>query len=111
MARVLGLDLGSHAVKAVIVETNYRGGGAVKTVTSVPLPADGERHERLRAALAQLAQQHLVADSVTVAMPGTALATHPRPPQALRMDRPGGITIRLHGERGDQDRDDQGRCA
>lgn len=77
MARVLGLDLGSHAVKAVIVETNYRGGGAVKQVTAVPLPADGERPERLKAALTQLTQQHLLADSVTVALPGTALATHP----------------------------------
>ena len=30
MARVLGLDLGSHSVKAVIVEAAYRGGAAVK---------------------------------------------------------------------------------
>jgi len=76
MARVLGLDLGSHSVKAVIVENN-RSGGVVKSVFAAPLPAEGERPERLKAALAQLTQNPLMADVVTVAMPGTSLATHP----------------------------------
>lgn len=77
MARVLGLDLGSHSVKGVIVETTYRG-STVKGVVNAPVPPDGDRLERLKAALAQLtAQGPLPADSVVVALPGTALATHP----------------------------------
>ncbi len=77
MARVLGLDLGSHTLKGVIVETTYRG-AAVKGFVSAPVPPDGERHDRLKAALAQLtAGAPLIADSVVVSMPGTGLATHP----------------------------------
>lgn len=77
MARVLGLDLGSHAVKGVIVETTYRG-AAVKGSLVAPVPADGERLDRLKAALQQLAAAGPVAaDSVVVSLPGTALATHP----------------------------------
>lgn len=77
MARVLGLDLGSHRVKAVVVETAYRGAAPVKTVLTAPVPAEGERPERLKAALtALLAQQPLQADSIVAALPGTGLATH-----------------------------------
>lgn len=80
MARVLGLDLGSHCLKAVVLETTYRG-ATVKKYLAAPVPPDGERMERLRAALPKLLEQggpdlgHV--DSVVVALPGTALATHP----------------------------------
>ncbi|MFY0574449.1 hypothetical protein ACN28S_08895 [Cystobacter fuscus] len=30
MARILGLDLGSHAVKGLLLDTSTRGAGAVK---------------------------------------------------------------------------------
>lgn len=77
MARVLGLDLGSHSVKAVIVESAYRGGAAVKGVFTVPVPTEGEKTDRLKAALGALAAQGPQADSVVTSLPGTGLATHP----------------------------------
>ncbi|MFO0597259.1 MAG: type II secretion system protein GspL [Myxococcaceae bacterium] len=87
MARVLGLDLGSHSLKAVLMETTYRG-ATIKGTLSVPVPADGERLDRLKAALPKLIEQGaavtvpgqqplLAADQVVVALPGTTLATHP----------------------------------
>jgi general secretion pathway protein L len=77
MARILGLDLGSHAVKGVITETTYRG-ATVKGALSAPVPQDGDRLERLRGALQQLvAAGPIAADGVVVSLPGTALATHP----------------------------------
>lgn len=77
MARVLGLDLGSHTIKATIAETTMRG-VAVKQYLTAPVPAEGERLERLKAGLQALtAQGPLQADQVVVAMPGVALATHP----------------------------------
>ncbi|MCU0696143.1 MAG: pilus assembly protein PilM [Myxococcaceae bacterium] len=76
MARVLGLDLGSHTVKAVVLETTLRG-FQVKSYTMAPVPTEGERPARLEAALAQLlAQGPLTADSVVVAVPGVSMATH-----------------------------------
>lgn len=78
MARVLGLDLGSHRIKGVVVETAYRGGAVVKSVITAPVPQDGERLDRLRAGLAKLLEQGaLQVDSVVAALPGTGLATHP----------------------------------
>ncbi len=77
MARVLGLDLGSHTLKAVVVETTYRG-ATVKSYFTAPVPPDGERLDRLKAALPRLLEQgagHV--DSVVVSLPGTTLATHP----------------------------------
>lgn len=77
MARVLGLDLGSHTLKAVLMETTYRG-ATVKTYLTVPVPPDGERLDRLKAALPKLLEQGpLQADQVVVSLPGTTLATHP----------------------------------
>ncbi len=77
MARVLGLDLGSHSLKAVVVETTYRG-ATVKSFFSSPMSPDGDRLDRLKAALPALVEQgaHHV-DSVVIALPGTTLATHP----------------------------------
>ncbi len=78
MARVLGLDLGSHRIKAVIVETAYRGGAVVKSVVTAPVPQDGDRNERLKAGLAKLLDQGpLQVDNVVASLPGTGLATHP----------------------------------
>ncbi len=78
MARVLGLDLGSHSIKAVVVETAYRGQPQVRQVVTAPVPAEGERDARLKAGLAKLLEQGpLQVDSVVAAFPGTGLATHP----------------------------------
>jgi general secretion pathway protein L len=77
MARVLGLDLGSHTIKAVVAETTRRG-VVVKDFVTAPVPAEGERLERLKAGLAALAEKGpIVADQIVVAMPGVTLATHP----------------------------------
>ncbi|MFZ5445320.1 MAG: pilus assembly protein PilM [Myxococcota bacterium] len=77
MARVLGLDLGTHTLKAVLVETTYRG-AAVKSYLTVPVSPDGERLDRLKGALPRLFEGGpLQADSVVVSLPGTGLATHP----------------------------------
>ena len=76
MARVLGLDLGSHTVKAVLLETTLRG-FQVKSYVTAPVPTEGERPARFEAALSQLlAQGPLAADSVVVAVPGVSMATH-----------------------------------
>lgn len=78
MARVLGLDLGSHTLKGVLLETTLRG-YTVKGYVTAPVPgADGDRLARLKQALPQLtAQGPLQADQVVVALPGVSLATHP----------------------------------
>ncbi|MFL5321756.1 MAG: pilus assembly protein PilM, partial [Myxococcaceae bacterium] len=76
MARVVGLDLGSYSVKAVVFETSMRG-YVVRDFFSVPRPQEGERAETLKQALAALQAAHpIVADSVVVALPGPLLATH-----------------------------------
>lgn len=77
MARVLGLDLGSYTVKAIVAETTMRG-SSVKEYVTAPVPAEGDRVERLKAGLAALvAKGPLNVDQVVVALPGVALATHP----------------------------------
>ena len=77
MARVLGLDLGSHTLKGVIVETTYRG-ATVKSYFTAPVPPDGERIDRLKAALPKLVEQGAaLVDSIVISLPGTTLATHP----------------------------------
>lgn len=75
MARILGLDLGSHTLKGLVLETTLRG-TAVKGYAEVPVPAEGERHDRLRAAVPQLLAKGLLADQVVIALPGLGLATH-----------------------------------
>jgi general secretion pathway protein L len=76
MARILGLDLGSHSVKGLLLDTNTRGGG-IKAQAEVRR-GEGDRQETLRAALRELLAhpelQH--ADQVVVALPGQSLATH-----------------------------------
>ncbi|MCA3014714.1 MAG: pilus assembly protein PilM [Myxococcaceae bacterium] len=99
MARVLGLDLGSHAVKAVLLETTLRG-FQVKSYATAPVPAEGEKKARLEAALAQLsAQGPLTADAVVVAVPGVSMATHSL---ALPFSEPKKVEAALAGEVADQ---------
>ncbi|AEI65940.1 pilus assembly protein PilM [Corallococcus macrosporus] len=77
MARILGLDLGSHAVKGVVLEAK------TKTHTThgfaeVRRAQEGERADTLRAAvqelLAQLPPGNV--DQIVIALPGPALTTH-----------------------------------
>ena len=76
MARILGLDLGSHSVKGLLLDTNARSGG-VKALVEVRR-GEGEKQETLRTALRELlAHPELQQpDQVVVALPGQSLATH-----------------------------------
>ena len=79
MARVLGLDLGSYSVKALLIESTFRGYTlrrfAEARVASGQTPSASIAG--LRAALSSLsAEKHLAADQVFVSLPGTSAATH-----------------------------------
>lgn len=74
MPRILGLDLGSHALKAVLLDagraTTLAGWADIRRPEGAP-------EESLRAALATLRAEHpWQIDQVVVAMPGTSVATH-----------------------------------
>jgi len=75
MPQILGLDLGSHALKAVLLDvgrTTVLAGWA-----EIRRGAEGTAEESLRTALATLrAEQAWHVDQVVVAMPGTSVATH-----------------------------------
>lgn len=77
MARILGLDLGSHSVKGLLLDSNVRN-PVVKAWAEVRRAPEGDRQETLRAAVRELLArpelQH--ADQVVVALPGPSLATH-----------------------------------
>lgn len=76
MAKILGLDLGSHSVKAALIETTLRG-FTLKSFVAVPTPQEGDRAARLSAALETLSHSlPLWADTVVTALPGVALASH-----------------------------------
>ncbi len=76
MARILGLDLGSHTVKAVLFETSMRT-ATPKAYAEVRRALEGDKAQTLRAALTTLlADNPLAADQVVVALPGPGLATH-----------------------------------
>lgn len=76
MARVLGLDLGSHTVKAVVFETSMRS-YHTQLVAAVRRAQEGDRAETLRAAITQLfTELPMQVDQVVVALPGPTLATH-----------------------------------
>jgi general secretion pathway protein L len=75
MARILGLDLGSHTLKGLVLETTLRG-TQVKGYAEVKVPQEGERVDRLRQAIPQLISKGLLADQIVVALPGLGLATH-----------------------------------
>ncbi|MBZ4417121.1 pilus assembly protein PilM [Myxococcus sp. RHSTA-1-4] len=77
MARILGLDLGSHSVKGVVLEAKTKG-HMVRGFAEVRRAQEGERADTLRAAvqelLGQLPPGH--ADQVVIALPGPSLTTH-----------------------------------
>ena len=76
MARILGLDLGSHSVKAVVFETTMRG-YATKLVSAVRRSQEGDKAETLKAAITELySRQPIEVDQVAIALPGPTLATH-----------------------------------
>ncbi len=77
MARVLGLDLGSYSVKAVVLETNLRGYSTRAFATVRTAEGAGPLVDRIRAALPELfAKGPFAADTVVVSLPGPSLATH-----------------------------------
>ena len=75
MARILGLDLGSHSVKAGLLDagraTTLAGWAEVRR-------PEGAQEESLRTALARLRAEHPWQwEQVVVAVPGSSVATHP----------------------------------
>lgn len=73
MARILGLDLGTYSVKALVLEAAFRG-STVKKFAEVRLAGD-DRAAALKAALDHLAiDRGLQADAVAVALPGLGAA-------------------------------------
>lgn len=78
---ILGLDLGSHSVKAVLLESTLRG-WTVAGTARVPVPPAPEGTERplrdrqVDAIRALLAERGWRPDSVTAAFPGAAVASH-----------------------------------
>jgi general secretion pathway protein L len=82
---ILGLDLGSHSVKAVLIESTLRGwtvAGAARVPvppSPPPTPEAAERPLRERqidAVRALLAERGWRPDSVTAAVPGATAASH-----------------------------------
>ncbi|MBJ6763161.1 pilus assembly protein PilM [Myxococcaceae bacterium JPH2] len=77
MARILGLDLGSQSVKAVVLESKQKG-HTPKAYAEVRRAPEGDKAETLRAALRELMAAippgHL--DQVVIALPGPGLTTH-----------------------------------
>jgi general secretion pathway protein L len=72
MARIVGLDIGARWVKALKLESSFRG-FAVSGFAQVKVEGEGG----VKAALASLRQGgHLAGDQVVVAVPGCAVATH-----------------------------------
>ncbi|MBX7113340.1 MAG: pilus assembly protein PilM [Myxococcaceae bacterium] len=74
MARILGLDLGSYSLKAVLLETNLRG-SALRKWVEVPR-LEGDKAQTLASALTALNAGALHADQVIVSVPGLHFATH-----------------------------------
>jgi general secretion pathway protein L len=74
--RILGLDLGAHVVKAVLVESTFRG-FAVSATARVPLPGgDAPLPERHAEAVRTLLRDaRLAFDSAVVAFPGAGLSS------------------------------------
>ncbi len=75
MATVLGLDLGSYAIKGVLLDTSLRG-YQLRAYGQTPRPP-GERLESLRKALGEFFRSYRIsAELVVVALPGPSLVTH-----------------------------------
>src|ERR1700716_1551175 len=77
MHRNVGLDWAQDALRVATVQSGFRG-FAIQDVRAVPLPAEGTPAERLQAALLALDLQPALGpdDSIAVALPGAAVATH-----------------------------------
>jgi general secretion pathway protein L len=77
MARILGLDLGSHSVKGVVLESKTKG-HTVKGFAEVRRAPEGERADTLRTAVQELIGQLPPGhpDQVVIALPGPSLTTH-----------------------------------
>src|SRR5512132_2404927 len=73
--RILGLDLGAQAVKAVLVESTFRG-YAVTGVAREPLDPETPPAARHGAAVAKLLAGQLAHDVAVVAFPGSGLSTY-----------------------------------
>ncbi|WP_242346926.1 type II secretion system protein GspL, partial [Anaeromyxobacter terrae] len=78
--RILGLDLGAHAVKGVLLDSTYRGYAVVDTAR-VPVQAATEGGPSLVARQAQavrelLAERGWRPDAVIAAFPGAAASSH-----------------------------------
>lgn len=74
MPRILGLDLGSHALKAVLLDV---GRNTVLADWAEVRRGEGTASDSLRVALATLRAEHpWQVDQVVVAMPGASVATH-----------------------------------
>lgn len=79
MARILGLDLGSWSLKALLHDTSQKGASG-RLFIEVPLPPEVEDADAARrVALAQLIEQLPggVPDLTVISLPGPSLATHP----------------------------------
>jgi general secretion pathway protein L len=77
MHRNVGLDWAQDALRVATVQSGFRG-FAIQDVRFVPLPGEGTPAERLQAALLALDLQPALGpdDSIAVALPGAAVATH-----------------------------------
>ena len=75
--RILGLDLGAHAVKAVLLESAYRGFTVVGAARAPVAPGDAPLRDRQVAALgALLAERGWQPDVAAVAFPGAAVSSN-----------------------------------
>jgi general secretion pathway protein L len=75
--RILGLDLGAHAVKAVLVESTFRGFAVLGTARA-PLAAEGEAPPAARQAAAVqalLSGSGFGFDTAVVALPGSGVSS------------------------------------
>src|SRR5574341_1098916 len=98
---LLGLDLGAHSVKAVLLESTRRGWSVAGTarVPAPPSPEGGEsplRDRQIAAARELIASRGWLPDAVAAAVPGATAASHvvtlpftdprriDRPPRARR---------------------------
>src|SRR5512140_920169 len=75
--RILGLDLGAHAVKAVLVESTFRGFVVAGTARAPIAASEGDASPaRWTAAVkALLAESGLSFDSAVVALPGAGASS------------------------------------
>jgi general secretion pathway protein L len=79
--RILGLDLGAHAVKAVLLESTYRGYTVVETGRAAVAPARGDGDPPLAvrqaaAVRALVTERGWHPDATVASFPGAAVSSH-----------------------------------